>query len=443
MSLAERRWLRLFTLCVLYVAQGIPWGFMATTLPTHIKASGRVGDAVVASALAMTTLPYTFKWIWGPIMDFVTIPRLGRRRPWILFAQGMMAVTVIVIVAIPDVTLPESIDTLAWMILIHTVFNSMQDVAVDALAVDLLDDDERGRANGLMYACKYAGGAIGGAGMGRVIAAYDLRTALIVQTAILVAIMLVPLLVRERSGPPPVSSKPREILAGLAQVANLRTTFVVAMLVLVLNVALGTLYVAAFGLYVGELQWKATDYTDLVGGVQLFAGLGGSIVGGFLADALGRRRVIAGAAIGLGAGWLVFATSQGLWSNDVFVYTLAIWETSCTSVMVVATIALCMEASSPRVGATQFTSYMALSNLSTTIGYKLGGHATEVLSYAELYALAGVVQIGLTSLLLFVDPREARARLPLPPGWRFGPYGILTALVFVLAVAVVPILLIF
>ena len=35
-SLAERRWLRLFTLCVLYVAQGIPWGFMATTLPGYL-----------------------------------------------------------------------------------------------------------------------------------------------------------------------------------------------------------------------------------------------------------------------------------------------------------------------------------------------------------------------------------------------------------------------
>lgn len=440
MSLAERRWLRLFTLCALYVAQGIPWGFMATTLPTYIKATGGVSDAVVASALAMTTLPYTFKWIWGPLMDLFTIPSLGRRRPWIMFAQAMMAATVIAIVTIPDIT--TDLDALAWMILIHTVFNSMQDVAVDALAVDLLDDNERGRANGLMYACKYGGGVIGGAGMGRVIASYDLTTALIVQTSILVAIMLVPLFVREREGAAPEPIQPREIFEGLAQVANLRSTFVVSLLALGLNLALGALYVAAFGLYTGELGWKSTEYTDLVGGLQLIAGFGGSILGGFLADLLGRRRMIAIASCGLALGWFVFAGSQSLWTDHAFIYVLAIWETTCTSMMVVATIALCMDVSSPKVGATQFTSYMALSNLSTTLGYKLGGYATEVLSYVQLYVIAGIVQIAITLLLVAVDPKEARSKLPLPASWTVGPYAILTAAVFVIAVLAVPIVLI-
>ncbi len=441
MSLAERRWLRLFTLCVLYVAQGIPWGFMVTALPAYIKKAG-VSDAALASALAMTTLPYTFKWIWGPLMDLFTIPSLGRRRPWIMFAQLMMAVTVIAIVAIPDITLAENLDTLAWMILIHTVFNSMQDVAVDALAVDLLDEDERGRANGLMYACKYGGGVIGGAGLSRVIDAYDLTSALVLQTAILLAIMMVPLFVRERSGPPPERPKPREIFEGLAQVATVRSTLVVAVLVLGLNLSLGTLYVAGVGLYTGELGWSVTQYTDLVGGLGLLAGFGGSIIGGFLADIIGRRRLIMIASIAMGIGWLVFAAGKPWWHVDLFIYLLAVWEVLCTSVMVVSTFALCMEVSWPRVAATQFTSYMALSNLSTTIGYKLGGQALEYFSYTELYFIAGAVQILITALLFLVDPGEARRKLPLGPGWKLGPVGILTAVLFVAAVGVVPILLI-
>ena len=35
MSLAERRGLRMFTLCVLYCAQGIPWGFITVTLVAY------------------------------------------------------------------------------------------------------------------------------------------------------------------------------------------------------------------------------------------------------------------------------------------------------------------------------------------------------------------------------------------------------------------------
>src|SRR5262245_9108628 len=97
MSLAERRGLRLFTLCALYVAQGIPWGFMATTLPAYLTKRG-LDFGFVTATLSFTTLPYAFKWVWGPIIDRFTIPRFGRRRPWILFAQAMMAITVLVLV---------------------------------------------------------------------------------------------------------------------------------------------------------------------------------------------------------------------------------------------------------------------------------------------------------------------------------------------------------
>src|SRR6187401_1894816 len=119
---------------------------MAITLPAYLADRG-LGTAVVGATMSMTTLPYTFKFIWGPLIDSVTIPSLGRRRPWILLAQLMMALTVIAMIAIPDLT--AGLTALSWMILIHNVFNALQDVSVDALAVDILTDKERGRVNGL------------------------------------------------------------------------------------------------------------------------------------------------------------------------------------------------------------------------------------------------------------------------------------------------------
>ncbi len=201
----------MFTLCALYCAQGIPWGFMAITLPAYL-ADRKLDATAIGAALAMTTLPYTFKPIWGPIIDAFPSRRFGRRRPWIVFAQGMMALTVGAMIVIPDLT--ASLTILTWMIFIHTVFNSMQDVAVDALAVDLLPEDERGRANGLMYASKYGGAVIGGAGMSTMIGAFGLRPALAAQTAMLLAIMMLPLLVRERDGELPPKVPRARWLAG-------------------------------------------------------------------------------------------------------------------------------------------------------------------------------------------------------------------------------------
>src|SRR5262245_18114213 len=97
----------------------------------------------------MSYWPFAFKWLCGPLIDSVSIPRLGRRRPWILFALTMMAVTLGAALWVSDPA--REIDLLVSIELAHTIVNAMQNVAVDALAIDLLPENERGRANGLMY----------------------------------------------------------------------------------------------------------------------------------------------------------------------------------------------------------------------------------------------------------------------------------------------------
>lgn len=413
MSLAERRWLRLFTLCLLYVAQGIPWGFTAITIPTYV--AGKGGDAgAVGSALAMTTLPYAFKWVWGPIIDAFTIPRFGRRRPWIILAQALMALTIFTMILIPDLTVDVKI--LGWMILIHTVFNALQDVAVDALAVDLLDDSERGRANGFMYASKYVGGMIGGGGMSWLIARANLQSALIFQTIVLLAIMLVPLLVRETAKPLEARPQVREVLRGLVQVFSVRSALVMALLMLTINTSLGLLTTNSFVLYTQQLGWSPEKYAGLVGVLGLAAGVGGSVIGGLLSDLVGRKRLAAIASIAMAAGWLVFGKLTSSWHEDAFIYPLAIFEVLCSGVMTVSLFALCMDVSWPKIGASQFAAYMAFANFSTTVGARLAGKLGESFDYASCYVLAAVFQVLVTMWLLAIDPKQTARELPLPEG---------------------------
>ena len=409
MSLAERRWLRLFTLCTLYVAQGIPWGFTATTIPLYLAERG-LDNAAVGAALAMTTLPYSFKWIWGPIIDAFTLPRFGRRRPWIIFAQGMMALTILSLILIPDLT--EDLTLLAWIVLIHTVFNALQDVAVDALAVDLLDDSERGRANGLMYASKYGGGIIGAAGMTTLVAYTNLQTALIVQTAILLAIMMVPLLVRETDKPIERRPKMREVLRGLVDVFGVRSALVTGLLMLTLHIGLGVVTANAFVLFTQELAWKPDRYAQLTGFWGLGVGLAGSVIGGLLADRFGIRRVAMAASLAMAANWAVFGIGTSLWRDDWFVYATSLVQPLTTSILTVSLFALCMKVSWAPVGASQFTAYMAFSNISTTLGYKLASPLTEYFSYASCYALAALAQVGITGWLLAIDPGQTARELP-------------------------------
>ncbi|MDA8673010.1 hypothetical protein N9L65_00475, partial [Candidatus Poseidoniales archaeon] len=55
---------RVITLSALYVAQGVPWGFITVTMVTFLAAEGAdAGD--LAFLLTLGTLPWSFKFLWG------------------------------------------------------------------------------------------------------------------------------------------------------------------------------------------------------------------------------------------------------------------------------------------------------------------------------------------------------------------------------------------
>jgi PAT family beta-lactamase induction signal transducer AmpG len=418
-SLADRRGLRLFAFCALYVAQGIPWGFTAVTLPAYF-AGHNLDTAVVGTALSMTTLPYTFKIFWAPIVDAFPSKRFGRRRPWIIGAQLMMALTIGAMIAIPDLT--RDLKLLAWMIFIHTIFNSIQDLSTDALAVDLLDEAERGRVNGFMYASKYFGGILGGAGMSKLIAWYGMRPALAAQTAALLAIMLIPLLCRERppgadvgdEAPPRVWQRFVRLwldVVELMRSAGAKAAVLGAVMMSVSAIGMGLMVAVAPVLFTQQLGWQYDDYAALTGGLGLAAGCGGALLGGMLADKVGHRRLVAIATVALVFVWIGWAALTPYWHDHRLVYTLAVIEPALQSVAIASLFAVCMDLSWPKIGATQFGIYMALSNASTTLGFKLAGWIGSSLSFASIYVLAAVLQLALVAVLPFVDTRAVRRAL--------------------------------
>ena len=417
MTLAEHRGLRLFTFCVLYVAQGIPWGFTAIALPAYL-AGKNLDAAIVGTTLAMTTLPYTFKILWAPLIDAFPSTRWGKRRPWIVGAQLMMALTILAMIAIPDLT--QDLRALAWMIFIHTVFNSIQDLSTDALAVDLLDEDERGRTNGFMYASKYFGGILGAAGMSKLIAWDGMRTALCAQGGVLLAIMLVPLMFRERAEMPAptatisVGARFARLGHDVLELAKSRSARIPATLggvtMLVSALGMGVLAAVSPVLFTQHLGWKPDDYASLTGGIGLAAGCAGAMLGGLLADKIGHRLLAAVATLALAACWLAWAGFEPHWHDRTLVYALVVLEPVCQSMLLASLFAVCMDLSWPKIGATQFGIYMALSNVSTTTGFKLAGWVSAW-SFPQIYVAGAVLQLALLCVLPFVDTGAVRRAL--------------------------------
>ncbi len=147
MILSENPRLRAVNFCLLYFCQGVPWGFAVVALLAILSDAGHSAaeTAVIAS---MAVLPWTFKLIFAPMIDSFRIPELGLRRPWIAFAQLGMALTLLLVWFAGGVEEQSTIMFLAWVLFVHNCFAALQDVATDALAIDLLEDQERGKLVG-------------------------------------------------------------------------------------------------------------------------------------------------------------------------------------------------------------------------------------------------------------------------------------------------------
>ena len=477
--LAENKGLRLFTLCGLYVAQGIPWGFVTVTFAAWL-ADPQQGMTTeqIGPILAVATLPWSFKFLWGPLMDRFTIPSVGRRRPWIIFAQVM---AILVLGSMAFVSDPAAMvwtadanssgfrayliafvpGPLAAMILLANVFVSMQDVAVDALAVDLLDEDERATANGMMYGCSYLGTAIGGRGLGEVVSVYGIHAGMICQALLLGLIVMLPMFVRERrvavqddsddtgrtdtspdsSGVRPPSSQVPQPPAALSfrlgpllnrvaavptavvtlvgeipgsdffRVFRLRSPLLGAVLAIGVRIGVGVLTAVFVDYLLKKGGWTQAEYTSVVGGTAVAVGLAGSVAGGFLADRIGPRTMIAITSVSLGLMWCVFGIVPDAIQSSGAIKAMLLTQEALLSMMSVSLFALFMGLSWPKIAATQFTTYMALMNLSTTIGSYVAEVLSRSLTIHEILIVAGLLQIVLLLPLCFIDPVQTRREL--------------------------------
>ncbi|MFC1851149.1 hypothetical protein ACFL27_13220 [candidate division CSSED10-310 bacterium] len=85
---------RLTAFFFLYLTEGIPLGFAAIAVATYLRRQG-VGPAEIGTFVGSFYLPWSFKFLMGPVVDIFSSERWGRRRMWIVFAQVMMVLTLL------------------------------------------------------------------------------------------------------------------------------------------------------------------------------------------------------------------------------------------------------------------------------------------------------------------------------------------------------------
>ncbi len=412
--------LRLSTLCILYAAQGIPDGFVRIALKTYLI-SEDVPTESIGTVVAMVSWPWALKWIWGPFIDRFGYLPMGRRRPWILAAQFAMTATLGAMAFIPELT--SSIGVIAVTVLLVNIFASLQDVSVDALAVDLLPAKERGVANGFMFASSYGGAFIGGAVLGQVILAYGFSSAVSLQIGILLLIAAVPLCLRERPGDLLWPSKKarqhqsrseqeehpatlRALFRMLFQAFSIRSTILGGVLA-VLSLITINAHLIIWPVYLQrQLGWTSSDWLFLEGQLAVWFGLGGSVLGGIIASTFGTKRTVIVSLIALSLCWLAYPLTQDYWGNGTIVTSLFLVESTLAAILSVSMFALFMGICWRPIAATQFTAFMALLNVSNGLGARFAGTMEWAFSIGQLHVFLAGLQIALVFVVLAINPKQ-------------------------------------
>jgi len=401
--------------------QGVPAGFALTAVYNYLIGKGLTAEAV-GSFAAIVGLPWTFQFVWGPLIDKYQYSVIGHRKQWVVLTQLVAVGASLSLLLVRDPVTQLSLMSATFFV--HSVFASIQDASVDAIAIEVTPEAERGRVNGLMRAGYLMGVSFGAAVLSYVLHHSGFHQAALTQSLLLLALTVLTFFIRldrhdrlipsfgqrqtreEAAKNPPLSWLFKTLYASVTEKSSLRLFGIIALVYLCTGV-FGRAY--SFHL-IHTLHWPDKDVSILQGSWGSIATLALLVGGGMLSDRVGAVRLQRWVMLGLAVFLLVFSSLYTLWHlKGVSTAGLLLTNMAdpCFSVAALpALMALCQA----KVEGSQFTTYMALVNFCDVLSAKLNGWALSVTT-APVLGIACGLAILLMALLLRRQSRKQMASL--------------------------------
>ncbi len=404
---ALSRWQKIALLSALYFVQGLPYGFQSAALPNYLRKSGvSLTHIGFAGALAM---PWAFKVFWAPLVDRHGSPAFGRRKSWIVPLQGLMGLCCFAAAFCP----PQGfLAPLLALIFALNLFAATQDIAVDGLAVSLLDESELGLGNAVQVVGYKLGMLTGG---GLLVAAsvwVGWNGLFFAMGALCLLVMFGTLAFREQASTPPHQPHPSlsAVLGKLLEALKLPGT--AWLLVFVASYKVGEVMAdKMFGPYLIDHGISEATIGLWVGTYGMAASLSGSLLGGLLAS---RWRLLA--AVGLTAALRVvplvlqWALTAGLVPVEpAWVVGITCTEHFFAGALTTAMFAFMMSKVNRSIGATHYTLLASVEVVGKTPGGLLSGKLADATSYGTVNAVAALAS---AAFLLLLVPMGLRRRHP-------------------------------
>ncbi len=387
----------LFT--ALYFSEGAPVGYIWWALPALLRSRG-VEVGTITALTSLLVLPWILKAFWAPLVDIAQ----GRRwtlREWIFSTQSLMGVALLPVVFLDIAT---DLPLITACLLLHAAAASLQDAAIDALAISATPPGERGSLNGWMQTGYLAGRSVFGGTL--LVASAGFGGNAIVVPLIATIVCVASLLLFLTKPPPPAGtpvpagvrfSRYRADLLRAARDGRVWSAFAFALLSGAAFEGVGAVggpYLIDRGLSQAGVGWFFS--------IPAVAGMVcGSLAGGYLADRAGTLRVVGSSLLGIAVVVLTLAAMESAAEPPAAQWTATVFSALYLGigVFVASSYAMFMNLTDEGLGATQFSAFMGATNACESWSGYAAGRMIGASGYGTAFAaLAGISLLGLPAL---------------------------------------------
>ena len=419
-NLTENAVTRYTTFSALYIAQGIPEGITYLAMPAWLAMNGK-SAMEIAALVSVMLIPWSFKILIAPLMDRFTLLSMGRKRPWVIFGQLGLIVSFINLGLVPD-----PLNNLAGLMVggfFVNFFGAFQDVATDGMAVEVIPRKEQARANGLMWGSKTIGISLSLIIGTWLINNFSFSIAVSSLSIAVATIMIFPIYFKERAGekllpwsPGKASSDSKhiqlkswiQIFKNLYRVVMLKSSLVLCIGIFLLGIMFGLVDTLLPIFSIQELGWTNSYFSNILSITTVIGGFLGMFVGGYLVDYFGKIKMLTFYLTFLTSLITIFAFMTDLWSSIFVIVAFILSYCTLYTFLCIAIFASAMHLCWKTVAATQFTLYMALSNMGRSAGAGLLGILKTNFNWETIFFTIAFIPFVLVILIQFINLRKHR-----------------------------------
>jgi len=368
----------------LYFPEGLIIIVTTVILPLYFYEKG-ISPEIITLVIGITLIPMIIKFIWGGIADYFI--RFGRRR-FIIFGGILSGISILLLTTVdPHIALIP----FAFLFFISWCGMGFLSASSDALAIDVTQKEERGKINGAIYAGQNGGMIAGSLLLPFIAQRFGYIAVFLIAGLIIILMSLLPLLIKETKR----DEKQGKVTALLINEFKKKNVQQLAIFTPILMISSGILMFLA-PLYMKDFLHLDLTQIGLIGGVFTIGTAVGSVVGGALADRWGRKITLSVFI----ATSIFFTTSlifTNNWQNFAFVYGGIGFLQGGYFAALLATL---MDATNPRIGATQFSMFTSLLNLGNVGASAASGALLVLLGFNCVFLYSAWV-FGPAMLLLY------------------------------------------